>query len=107
MRRPNLLFLFTDEQRADTLADYGNHKIQMPNLNRLARHSVVFEPSAIRVTEEQFADLTIQGATITPDARSHSVISVATSVSEWIGHARIHRIKSTRSRSWLHDWSVH
>lgn len=43
MPRPNLLFIFTDEQRADTLAAYGNRKIQMPNLNRLARQSVVFE----------------------------------------------------------------
>lgn len=41
--RPNLLFLFTDEQRADTLEAYGNAKIQMPNLNRLARESTVFE----------------------------------------------------------------
>jgi arylsulfatase A-like enzyme len=43
MRRPNLLFLFTDEQRADTMAAYGNHRIQTPNLNRLAAESTVFE----------------------------------------------------------------
>ncbi len=43
MNRPNLLFIFTDEQRADTLAAYGNHKIDMPNLNRLAESSVVFD----------------------------------------------------------------
>ena len=41
--RPNLLFIFTDQQRLDTLACYGNTKIQMPNLNRLAEQSVVFE----------------------------------------------------------------
>ena len=35
--KPNLLFLWTDEQRADTLEAYGNTKLQMPNLNRLAR----------------------------------------------------------------------
>ena len=39
----NLLFLFTDEQRADTLAAYGNDRIEMPNLNRLASESVVFD----------------------------------------------------------------
>jgi arylsulfatase A-like enzyme len=43
MTPPNLLFLFTDEQRADTMAAYGNTRIQTPNLNRLASQSVVFE----------------------------------------------------------------
>jgi arylsulfatase A-like enzyme len=43
MNRPNLLFLYTDEQRFDTLAAYGNDQIEMPNLNRLAESSTVFE----------------------------------------------------------------
>lgn len=43
MRRPNLLFLFTDEQRRDTLGAYGNSLIQTPNLDRLAARSTVFE----------------------------------------------------------------
>jgi len=43
MRRPNLLFLYTDEQAFNTLAAYGNQRIQMPNLNRLAGQSVVFD----------------------------------------------------------------
>jgi len=43
MTRPNLLFIFTDEQRADTMAAYGNGVIQTPNLNRLAEQSTVFE----------------------------------------------------------------
>ncbi len=42
-RRPNLLFIWTDEQRADTMAAYGNTKIHAPNLNKLAEQSVVFE----------------------------------------------------------------
>jgi len=41
-RKPNLLFLWTDEQRADTMAAYGNRRIHAPHLNRLARQSVVF-----------------------------------------------------------------
>ena len=41
--KPNLLFLWTDEQRADTLAAYGNRRFRMPALNRLASESVVFE----------------------------------------------------------------
>ncbi len=40
---PNLLFIFTDEQRYDTLAAYGNAQLAMPNLNRLAAESIVFE----------------------------------------------------------------
>jgi arylsulfatase A-like enzyme len=39
--KPNLLFIWTDEQRADTMAAYGNHWIQTPNLNRLAGESLV------------------------------------------------------------------
>ena len=38
----NILILWTDEQRADTLSCYGNTAIGMPNLNALARQSTVF-----------------------------------------------------------------
>jgi len=41
-RKPNLLFLWTDEQRADTMAAYGNRRIHARNLNRLADQSTVF-----------------------------------------------------------------
>jgi len=41
--KPNLLFIWTDEQRADTMAVYGNTKIHTPNLNKLARESIVFQ----------------------------------------------------------------
>jgi arylsulfatase A-like enzyme len=41
--KPNLLFIWTDEQRADTMAAYGNNKIHAPNLNKLAAGSVVFK----------------------------------------------------------------
>lgn len=44
---PNLLFLYTDEQRFDTLAAYGNTRIQMPNLNRLAETSTVFDQAYV------------------------------------------------------------
>ena len=43
MTTPNLLFLYTDEQSADTLGAYGNEIIQTPNLDRLAETSTVFE----------------------------------------------------------------
>jgi arylsulfatase A-like enzyme len=41
MRSPNILLIVTDQQRADTLACYGNTFVQAPNLNRLASESVV------------------------------------------------------------------
>jgi arylsulfatase A-like enzyme len=34
-RRPNVLILFADDQRADTIAAWGNRHIQTPNLDRL------------------------------------------------------------------------
>ena len=42
-KQPNVLFLFTDQQRADTMACYGNDDIQTPNLNALASRSFVFD----------------------------------------------------------------
>jgi len=41
--KPNLLFLWTDQQRADTMAAYGNTRYRVPNMNRLAARSVVFD----------------------------------------------------------------
>ncbi len=43
MDRPNLLFVFTDEQRFDTLGCYGNDRIHTPNLDRLAADALLFE----------------------------------------------------------------
>ena len=42
-KRPNILFIFTDQQRADTMACYGNSMIDTPNLNTLSSQSFVFE----------------------------------------------------------------
>ncbi len=42
-KKPNLLILWTDQQRADTLACYGNDYIEAPNINGLAESSFVFE----------------------------------------------------------------
>jgi len=47
MRHRNLLFLYTDEQAFHTLATYGNKQIEMPNLNRLADQSVVFDQAYV------------------------------------------------------------
>lgn len=41
--KPNLLFLWTDEQRADTLAVYGNYRFRVPVMNGLASRSIVFD----------------------------------------------------------------
>ena len=34
--RPNILFLFADDQRPDTVSAYGNPHIRTPNVDRLA-----------------------------------------------------------------------
>jgi arylsulfatase A-like enzyme len=41
--RPNILFLFADDQSYDTLSAYGNTEVQTPNLDALAKRSLVFE----------------------------------------------------------------
>ncbi len=43
MRRPNILILYTDQQRWDALGVNGNSEIQTPNLNRLAAQGVNFD----------------------------------------------------------------
>jgi choline-sulfatase len=42
MSKPNILLLFTDMQRADTIAALGNPVIQTPNLDRLVREGTAF-----------------------------------------------------------------
>lgn len=41
--RPNLVFIFSDRQRFDTMRAYGNSWIRTPNLNALSDQSFVFE----------------------------------------------------------------
>jgi arylsulfatase A-like enzyme len=40
-KRPNVLFLFADDQRPDTIAALGNSHIETPNLDRLAKSGCV------------------------------------------------------------------
>lgn len=42
-RRPNIVFLLTDDQRWDTLGCYGNEIIHTPNIDSLSRHGVTFD----------------------------------------------------------------
>ena len=41
--RPNILFIFTDDQAPDTLSCYGNKVTATPSLDRLAREGLVFD----------------------------------------------------------------
>jgi len=41
-KQPNVVFLFADDQRADTIGALGNPHIKTPNLDQLARSGMVF-----------------------------------------------------------------
>ena len=41
--RPNILFIFADDQRADTIAALGNKVIKTPSLDRLVKRGVSFD----------------------------------------------------------------
>jgi choline-sulfatase len=41
-RKPNILFVMTDQQRADAIAALGNAQIYTPNLDRLVRRGAAF-----------------------------------------------------------------
>jgi arylsulfatase A-like enzyme len=56
--RPNVLFLFADDQRADTIAALGNRVIQTPNLDRLVKRGVAFNRAYMQGG--------LQGATCVP-----------------------------------------
>ena len=43
MGQPNILYIFTDQQRVDTLRCYGNEQIETPALDALASAGFVFE----------------------------------------------------------------
>jgi arylsulfatase len=43
MKRPNILWICTDQQRLDTLGVYGNPFVKTPNIDRLAQNGVLFE----------------------------------------------------------------
>lgn len=45
--KPNLLFIWTDEQQYFTMKAYGNEIIQTPNLDRLAGESFVFKKAYV------------------------------------------------------------
>src|SRR5690606_24874904 len=45
--RPNILFLFTDDQRHDTIGALGNPDVQTPNLDRLVRTGTAVTRSCI------------------------------------------------------------
>ncbi|MFH1904211.1 MAG: sulfatase-like hydrolase/transferase [bacterium] len=42
MKRPNILFFFTDDQRFDTISALGNSEIQTPNMDKLVRMGTSF-----------------------------------------------------------------
>ena len=42
LTRPNILLLFSDDQRADAVGAYGNPFIRTPNIDEIARHGVRF-----------------------------------------------------------------
>src|SRR5690348_4171682 len=46
-KRPNILFLFADDQRADTIAAWGNSHIKTPNLDKLVASGFSFRGNYI------------------------------------------------------------
>ena len=47
-RRPNILFLFTDDQRFDTLSALGNETVETPNIDRLVSRGTSFTHCCIQ-----------------------------------------------------------
>ena len=41
-RSPNFIFIYTDDQRFDTVSSLGNNEIYTPNLDKLASQGTAF-----------------------------------------------------------------
>ena len=48
-KRPNIIFLLTDDQRWDTMGCTGNPIIQTPNMDNLAKNGVYFKNAFVDV----------------------------------------------------------
>ena len=42
VERPNMVMIFTDDQRHDAVGYAGNDAVQTPNLDRLAKQGLIF-----------------------------------------------------------------
>ena len=47
--KPNILFVFADQHRADCMGCYGNREIRTPNFDRFASQGLVMELSLIHI----------------------------------------------------------
>ena len=96
--RPNIVFIFSDQQRYDTLACYGNDWIQTPNLNALADKSFVFErayvtqpvctparSSIVTGLYPHAAGMTVNRMTMSPDKKSIAELISDDYHSGWFG----------------------
>ncbi len=45
--KPNIIFILTDDQRADTLGCMGNDIVQTPNIDKLAAEGTLFENASV------------------------------------------------------------
>lgn len=50
MKKPNILWICTDQQRFDTLGCYGNAMVRTPNIDKLALDGVLFEHAYAQCT---------------------------------------------------------
>lgn len=51
VEKPNIVFLFSDDQTANDLGAYGNKIIQTPNLDRLAEEGVLFKRAYVTTAQ--------------------------------------------------------
>ena len=113
MRRPNLLVLYTDQQRCDALAANGNRDVRTPHLDRLASAGVNFDhafvqnpvcmPSRVSFLTGQYPStlgITHMGVPVPPDAvtlprmlKSYGYLSANIGKLHFLPHAnRDHRL---------------
>lgn len=75
--RPNILFLFSDDQRFDTIRALGNPEIQTPNLDRLCARGVAFTQATIMGGNQGAVCVPSRAMLMTGQTLHHAVDAVA------------------------------
>lgn len=110
MPKPNILFIFTDDQRFDTISALGNAEIETPNLDRLVAkgttftHAHIMGGTAGAVCMPSRAMMLTGRTLFSIERQGQRIPSEHTAMPEWF---RLHGYATTHVGKWHQDRASH